>query len=184
MKIERDRSRRSVSLSQLGYIESILDDFSMSDCNPSSTPMDEGQKLSVRMSLSTPEEKAEMARVPYCELIGKLLYLAVATRPDIAYVVGVLCRFVENPGREHCHAAKHVLRYLKGTVHMQLAYSPTNSSDLFVTYSDVDLSGNPNNSRSTGGFAVCVGGTATQWGSRLQPHVSLSSTESEYTMYI
>jgi hypothetical protein len=95
MKIERDPLCRSVSLSQPGYIESILDNFSMSDCNPSSMPMDEGQKLSVQMSPSTPEEKAKMARVPYRELIGKLLYLAVATRPDIAYVVGVLCRFVE-----------------------------------------------------------------------------------------
>jgi len=53
---------------------------------------------------------------------------------------------------------------------------------MFTTYSDADLSGNPDNSRSTGGFAVCFGGGAVQWGSRLQPHVSLSSTESEYMM--
>lgn len=181
IKISRDRSKRTISLSQPGYIESILSDFSMSDCNPSTTPMDEGQKLSVHMSPSTPEEIAEMKKVPYCELIGKLLYLAVATRPDLAYVVGVLCRFVENPGREHWNAAKRVLRYLKGTVHMELVFSPTGSPDLFTTYADADLSGNPDNLRSTGGFAVCVGGAATQWGSRLQPHVSLSSTESEYT---
>jgi hypothetical protein len=182
MKIKRDCLRHSISLSQPGYIKSILDNFSMSDCNPSSTPMDEGQKLSVRMSLSTPEEKAEIVCVPYCKLIGKLLYLAIATHPDIAYVIGILCHFVESPGREHWHAAKHVLCYLKGTIHMQLVYSPTNLSDLFVTYSDTDLSGNPNNSHSTGGFMVCIGGTTTQWGSHLQPHVSLSSTECEYTM--
>ena len=180
IKIVRDRSRRTIALSQPGYIESILLDFSMADCNASTTPMDEGEKLSIWMSPSSPEEVAEMKRVPYRELIGKLLYLAVATRPDVSYVVGVLCRFVENLGRGHWAAAKRVLRYLKGTVNMELVYSATGSPDLFTTYTDADLSGNLDNSHSTGGFTVCVGGAATQWGSRLQPHVSLSSTESEY----
>jgi len=64
---------------------------------------------------------------------------------------------------------------------MSLVYSRTSLPDLFTTYSDADLTGNPDNGRSTGGFAVCIGGGAVQWGSRLQPHVSLSSTESEYT---
>jgi hypothetical protein len=88
-------------LSQPGYIESILEDFAMSDCNPSAMPIDEGLKLSVRISPSHPEEKADMKRAPYRVLIGKLLYLEVATRPDISYVVGVLFRFVENPGQDH-----------------------------------------------------------------------------------
>jgi len=109
IKIERDRAARTISLSQPGYVKSILDQFSMADCNPSLTPMDENQKLSARMSPDTPEERLEMAATPYRELIGKLLYLAIATRPDIAYVVGVLCRFVENPGLPHWHAAKWVL---------------------------------------------------------------------------
>jgi len=68
-----------------------------------------------------------MKAVPYRKLVGKLLYLAVATRPDIAYVVGVLCRFVENPGEAHWNAAKRVLRYLKGTVDMSLACSGSSS---------------------------------------------------------
>ena len=181
IKIERDRPNRSIHLSQPGYIESILDQFGMSDCNPVLTPMEENRKLSASMSPETPERQAEMKAYPYRELIGKLLYLAIATRPDIAYTVGVLCRFVENPGMDHWLAAKRVLRYLRGTVNMKLVYSQQPSPDLFTTFSDADLSGNPDNSRSTGGFAVCVGGGATQWGSRLQPHVSLSSTESEYT---
>jgi len=87
-----------------------------------------------------------MKAIPYRELIGKLLYLAIATRPDIAYVVGVLCRFVENPGLLHWHAAKQVLRYLKGTTGMRPVYSCSSTPDLFTTYSDADLSGNPDNS--------------------------------------
>ena len=64
---------------------------------------------------------------------------------------------------------------------MLLRYADSDSPDLFMTYSDSNLSGNPDNRQSTGGFAICMGGGAVQWGSQLQPHVSLLSTESEYT---
>lgn len=65
---------------------------------------------------------------------------------------------------------------------LKLVYSQSLSPDRFTMYSDADLGGNPDNSWSTGGFMVCIGGGAVQWGSRLQPHVSLSSTESKYTI--
>ena len=181
MKIVRNHATRTISLSQPGYTKLILNDFCMSDCNPSSTLMDEGTKLSVSMSPQTSEEKLHMKAVPYCKLVGKLLYLAVATCPDIAYVVSVLCRFIDNPGEAHWNAAKHILRYLKGLIDILLIYSGSLSPDLFTTFSDTDLGGNPDNSHSTGGFAICIGGGAVQWGSRLHPHVSLSSTELEYT---
>jgi len=123
-----------------------------------------------------------MAKVPYCELVGKLLYLVVATRPDISYAVGVLCRFIKNPGHKHWGVAWHLLQYLKGTIGLKLIYLKSTSPDLFMTYVDADLSSNPDNCRSTGGFAICIGGGMVQWGSRLQPHVLLSSMESEYTI--
>jgi len=181
MKIICNHAAHTISLSQPGYIRSILDDFRMSDCNPLLTPMDEGTRLSISMSPQTPEEKLNMKAIPYCKLVGKLLYLAVATWPDIAYVVGMLCHFVENPGEAHWNAAKHILRYLRGTVDMSLVYSGCLSLDLFTAFSNTDLGGNPDNSHSMGSFAICIGGGAVQWGSQLHPHVSLSSTESEYT---
>ena len=60
-----------------------------------------------------------MKSCPYRELTRKLLYLAVATRPDVAGVVGVICRFLENTGMGYWKAAKRVLHYLTGTVHMR-----------------------------------------------------------------
>ena len=180
IKIEHDCSVQSISLSQPGYIQSILDKFNMANCNPVSMPMEENIKLSVCMSPTDSEGKALMAKVPYCELVRKLIYLAVATRPDISYAIGVLCCFVENPGPEHWGAAKHVLRYLKGTIGLKLVYSQSTSDNHFTTYSDADLGSNPDNCQSTGRFAICISGAAVQWGSRLQPHVSLSSTESEH----
>jgi hypothetical protein len=134
------------------------------------------------MSPVSTEEKDDMKSVPYREALGKLLYLSIATRPDISYAVGVLCRFSENPGREHWSALKRVIRYLKGTKDFKLTYGPEQATDdPFVTHSDADLGGNVDNSRSTAGFVISVGGGAVLWSSRLQRHTSLSSTESEYT---
>jgi hypothetical protein len=84
-----------------------------------------------------------MAKVPCCELVGKLLYLAVAMHPNISYAIVVLCQFVENPSPEHWGAAKQVLQYLKGSVNLKLVYLHAVSPDHFLTYSDTDLSSNP-----------------------------------------
>jgi Reverse transcriptase (RNA-dependent DNA polymerase)/Malate synthase len=65
MKIVRDRPARSISLSQPGYIESILSDFCMSDCNPALTPMEEGCKLSISMSPRSMEELVTRGSGPY-----------------------------------------------------------------------------------------------------------------------
>src|SRR5258706_11547243 len=172
---------RIITLPRPGRIMSIWKILVLSFSTPAATPMEENLKLSMKMSPVTPEDRLSMKSVPYRKLVGKLLYLTVATRSDITYAVGVLCHFVENPGPAHWHVAKRVLRYLRGSTDMRLVYSGHSSPNTFTTYSDADLSGNLDNSRSTGGFAVCFGGGAVQWGSRLQPHVSLSSTESEYT---
>ena len=110
MKIVRDHAAHTVNLSQPGYIRSILDDFNMSDCNPCLTPMGEGTRLSVLMSPQMPEERLGMKAALYRKLVGKLLYLTVATRLDIAYVVGVLRQFVKNPREAHWNVAKRVLQ--------------------------------------------------------------------------
>jgi hypothetical protein len=154
----------------------------MQDCNAARTPMAEKAHLSSTMSPVSNEEKADMKEVPYREALGKLLYLSIATWPDISYAIGVLCRFSENPGRLHWSALKRVIRYLKGMKDLKLTYGPSRATDEpFVTHSDADLGGNVDNSRSTAGFVISVGGGAVLWSSRLQHYTVLSSTESEYT---
>ncbi len=82
---------QTISLSQPSYIGLILEDFGLTNCNPAATPMEENLKLSMKMSPTTPEDCLSMKTIPYCKLVGKLLYLTVATCPDITYMVGVLC---------------------------------------------------------------------------------------------
>ena len=82
------------------------------------------------------------------------MYLALTTRPDIAFAAGVLARFNSNPGLSHWQAVKHLLRYLKGTMNHQIVYQPSDSPEPFITYSDADHGGNADNGKSTGGY-VC-----------------------------
>lgn len=181
VEIIRDRAKRTLQLSQRQYIINILERFQMSDCNTVKTPMEPKSRLSVSMCPTTDEEKREMSKVPYINAVGALMYLAVATRPDIAYTVSTLARFSSNPGPKHWKACKHLFRYLKGTMDLRLTYGPDpSSSEPFVTFSDANHAGDPDKLRSTGGYVVKIGTGAVDWSSKLQTLTALSSTESEY----
>ena len=66
-----------------------------------SSPLASHFKLSSRHSLSTDKDKEHMRRVSYALAVGCLMYAMVCTRLDITYVVGVVSRFLSNPGRQH-----------------------------------------------------------------------------------
>ena len=108
VSIERDRSRRCIMLSQRQFAMDVLEQFHLADVHPVSTPLDPGARLSKEQAPKDDEERAYMAKVPYAALVGALMYLAVATRPDIAHAVGVCARFSSNPGRAHWTALKPV----------------------------------------------------------------------------
>ncbi|KAE8715084.1 1-phosphatidylinositol-3-phosphate 5-kinase FAB1B [Hibiscus syriacus] len=101
MQIHRDRSNRKIWLSQKNYLKKILSRFSMQDCKPISTPLPINFKLSSSMSPSSEEERMEMSRVPYASAVGSLMFAMICTRPDIAQAVGVVSRYMANPGKEH-----------------------------------------------------------------------------------
>ena len=75
IEITRDRPNRSLSLSQCQYIINMLERFGFSDCNPVSTPMEPGLRLSPEQGAETPEERAEMSDLPYINAVGALMYL-------------------------------------------------------------------------------------------------------------
>ena len=108
------------------------------------------------------------------------MYLAIGTRPDISYAVGVLSRFSSNPGMAHWKAVKHLMRYLKGTMDLKLTYAPDGSKTRFSTFSDADFAGEHDSKRSTSGYVVKMGTGAVSWASRLQTIQTLSTTEAEY----
>ena len=96
-------------MNQSRYIEKILSKFGMADYKPCSTPHEmDIMKLSEEVDLI--ESKT------YCEIIGSLIYIMVATRLDICYTVTRLSQDLVKPNSFHLMKAKHVLCYLKGTI--------------------------------------------------------------------
>ena len=148
----------------------------MQDCKPISTPFP--IKLSSKMSPSSEEERMEMSRVPYASAVGSLMFAMICTRPDIAHAVGVVSRYMAEPGREHWEAVKRIFRYLKGTSDVALCYG---ESGLTVKgYVDSDYAGDLDGSKSTTGYAFTLSGGTVSWVSKLQTVVAMSTTEAEY----
>lgn len=100
-KVTRDQRRRTITLSQEAYIEAILRQFGMLHSNSTSTPLPPKALLSTSQCPKTDSEREEMKHVPYCTLVGKVMYLATTTRPDIAYAVRELAKFMSNYGAAH-----------------------------------------------------------------------------------
>lgn len=114
---------------QSGYIKDILHRFSMTDSKSVITPLEPGIKLDREIDSQNDEKEVP----PYEELVGTLMYLAVCTRPDIAYAASYLSQFCTCYGDSHWRAAKRVLRYLKGTASVGIAFSRTSRPFLEVT---------------------------------------------------
>jgi hypothetical protein len=181
VQIDCKRAARTLHRSQRQYTLDLLDRFGFADCSPVSTPLDPDSRLDMSQCPQTPEDNKFMRDRPYVSAVGVLMYLAIATRPDIAHAVGVPCRFMSKLGPAHWKAAKHLFRYLRGSMDYRLTYAPDPSpSQLFTTYSDADHGGNPDNGCSTSAYVVKMGTGAISWMSRLQSIVALSTMEAEF----
>ena len=151
----------------------------MENAKPTPTPLPTLIRLSDRDSPSTDKERELNGKIPYASAVGSIMYAMVATRPDLAYVVGVVSRYMSNPGKKHWEAVKHILRYLKGTTDAQLTFGLTTSAEV-EGYTDSDYAGNADNRKSTSGYIFTYGGGAISWRSKLQECTTLSTIEAEY----
>jgi hypothetical protein len=167
----------AVSMDQTEYTEQILEKFGMTKSHAVATPM-----VSRLSTIDRGEELSTQDKSQYRVIVGSLLYLACWTRPDIAFAVSELSRFVSDPGSVHMQAAKRVLRYLKGTKDLSLKYSrPADGSlNLLWGYVDSDWAGCVDTRKSTTGYVLMLNGAAIAWKSKRQNVVALSSAEAEF----
>ena len=110
IRITRDHSRQIIWIDQQAYIENALKRFKLHDANSIKTPLPVGIHLGKSEDLA-----ATGTKTYYQQMIGTLIYVAIGTRPDVAFAAMRLSQFNNNPTEEHMKYAKYVLRYLKGT---------------------------------------------------------------------
>lgn len=172
--IEVKQGEKSISICQSGYARNILEKMGMGDCNPCQIPMEPRTKMSKDGGGEPPVDKTL-----YRSVIGSLRYL-VHTRPDIAYAVGVMSRYMEAPTTEHMTGVKQILRYVKGTMNLGCVYMKEQSKEELIGYSDSDLAGDVDDRKSTTGVMYFLGRSPITWVSQKQRVVALSSCEAEY----
>ena len=157
--IECDLANHHIYLSQMALIDKILTLFNMINCNPVSTLMEAGLILSHQSdTILMHQEVLELLNLPYRQLVGLLMYLVIATRPDIALAIQKLSQFMNYYRPIHWNAAKHVIHYLKGTCNLQLCLGGPNPTKL-VGFTDTSYACCPDSSKSVSAycFSLCAG---------------------------
>ncbi|CAI7854402.1 unnamed protein product, partial [Closterium sp. NIES-54] len=175
LQITRDRARRTITLTQSHMVQQVLQLFGFTYSSPQATP------LPTRHSLSAlPSDESVESSGPYPELVGCLMYLMTCTRPDLAYPLSILARYVA-PGRhrpEHMAAAKRVLRYLCSTSGMGLVLGGR-SPVVLTGHAGASWADDQANQRSSQGYSFSLGSGSVSWRATRSSSVLGSSCEAE-----
>lgn len=171
MCITQDKAAGTLILHSGKSIQVLLEKFNMAQSRPATVPM----ALNLQLEIA---EKCDLT-LPYRELIGSLLFLARTTRPDIAVAVNRLSQFCCGYAEPHWQAAKDILRYLSGTIHLGLEFQPCEEITV-QGYCDSDYATDKITRKSITGFVFLMNNTPISWLSQKQPIVAVSSTEAEF----
>lgn len=181
IRIIRDRKQRMITLDQKEYLKRTLEKFGMADCMPKYTPLPPRIILSRSQAPATDKDHQYMSNKPYNEVLGSLMYAQIGTRPDIAYAITSLSRFMNNPGKAHWLAPTHVMWYIKGTIDYKIRYSGVKYTDYVpCRYYNSDFAADVDTCKSISEGVYIQAGGPTCWSAKFQDTVSTSMTEAEY----
>ncbi|SOV04814.1 uncharacterized protein UDID_17200 [Ustilago sp. UG-2017a] len=156
-----------------GYIDQVLAKHLDKRTKPTMVPM---QSIPEGTLVASAAQQKE-----YPVIVGKLLWVANSTRPDLSLTVGVLARHMREPSQEHYQAAQRVLRYLESTKQVGLVYRASESQEPLVAHSNANWASDATiQRRSTLGSVALVYGNLVAWKSATQKCVSLSAVEAEF----
>ncbi|CAI5959835.1 unnamed protein product [Closterium sp. NIES-64] len=175
LQITRDRARRTITLTQSHMVQQVLQRFGFTYSSPQATP------LPTRHSLSAlPSDESIESTGPYPELVGCLMYLMTCTRPDLAYPLSILARYVapERHRPEHMAAAKRVLRYLCNMSGMGLVLGGR-SLVILTGHTDASWADDQVTQRSSQGYTFSLGSGSASWRATRSSSVLGSSCEAE-----
>ncbi|KAK1683427.1 hypothetical protein QYE76_044275, partial [Lolium multiflorum] len=172
LNVKLIKNESGITLTQSHYVEKILSRFGYIDSKPSSTPYDPSVTLHKNRRIA-------IDQLRYSRIVGSLMYLASATRPDISFAVSKLSRFMSNPGTDHWHALDRVMRYLCGTMSYGIHYS--GHPAVLEGYSDSNWISDVADLYATSGYVFTFGGGAVSWRSCKKTILTRSTMEAELT---
>ncbi|KAH9801557.1 hypothetical protein KPL71_001080 [Citrus sinensis] len=151
MEIFINRAAGTLFLSQEKYIKKVLERFDMHNSKPVLTPL--GSQFKLSAAQLTEAEKAQMDGIPYAQAVGSLMYAMVCTRPDIAFAVSVISRFLSYYNKTHWGVVKWIMRYHRGSSTYGLLYGKSrNGVSEIVGYVDSDFAGDLDKRKSISGY--------------------------------
>ena len=153
--------------------------FNMEKSKPTPTLRPTSLWLSDRDSPSIEEERKLNGKIPHTLVVGSIMYAIVAIRPNLAFAIGVINRYMWNPRRKHSEVFKHIFRHLRGTKDVQLTFGSATPTEV-KGYTNSDYVGNMDNQKSLSDCNFTYGGDAISWRSTLQECMALSTTEGKY----
>ncbi|XP_026385067.1 uncharacterized protein LOC113280690 [Papaver somniferum] len=165
--LEAIRSSDAIMLTQKKYTLELLAKSHMLECNPCSTPVAKGPRVSVN------EGNLLSIATEYRTIVGMLQYLCL-TRPGICFAVNYVSQYMHAPTDIHLLLVKRNLRYLKGTTSYGITLRK-GDVECLTAYTDSDWGSFPETARSTCGYAIFMGNSLISWSIKKQPtlHITL-----------
>jgi hypothetical protein len=143
-----------ITLMQSHYVEEVLSRFGYKDSKPSPTAYN--PSLVLRKT-----KRIGRDQLRYSQIIGSLMYLASATRPDISFAMSKLSRFTSNPRDDHWRVVERVMHYLVGTMDYEIYYFGYPA--LLEGYNDANWISNMDELYAMSGYVFTLGDAIVSW---------------------
>jgi hypothetical protein len=181
-ELEYDRAAGVMTITQGGYVRSVLAEAGLSDCRAVGSPLDDG--LASRIGTEEDLASADPSRsAAFMHRLGQWAYLAGTTRLDIAFTVNLLQRQGAAPTDAGWQILTRLGRYMRGTADAGLKYHGTDTTggahESLVGYTDSDWGGCALTGASTSSYVFTLFGGVVAWMVRRQEEIATSSTEAE-----
>ncbi len=176
MKIRRDRGRRTLTLLQTTYLETVLEKFDMRDCVSVATSM----KASISNSILLSTKQADEDTIYWYDIfIDSLMYVMMTTRPDIAFALSVTSRYCSNSNQAYVALITWIFKYIKGTLKVSITFEESIELEV-VEYSDADYNGAVDGRCSIGAWLFLLAEEPIFWSAKRQATSAMSTCEAEY----
>lgn len=154
-----------------------MHEFGYADSHPVTVPANPNVRLD---AFGTDSADSHVRDFPYKAIIGSLFFASLGSRPDIAFAVSSAAKFSDRATKAHCAAVGRIMKYLRGTPHLGITYSPSSPPHQLLAYCDSDYAGDLDDRKSRSGVLLMFNNGPIAWISRKQSATAGSTTEAEY----